>query len=794
LTRTERFFQAVTARPRTVIALSLALMLTATACLPLLRKDTRADAFVPYDHPARVLSRQARETFGLGDPMVIAVINRDKDGVFNPDSLALVHWLSRELEQVPNIDPERITSLATENNITGVADGMSIAPFMTEPPATQAAADNIRRAVMDFPLHVGSLVAADGSGALIVAELLDQDRAQATYDALLQLVERAPGSSGDTVHVTGEGALAGYMGAYIDTDATRLNPVSALVILLLCLAAFRTLRGMLVPGLVILATVACTMGLMAVSGTPFYVITNALPVALIGIAVADSLHIMTEYYQVAARHPDWSGRELAVAAMTEAFRPISLTTITTMAGFLSLVVSAMMPPMRYFGLFALLGVGIAWIFTVTLLPALLTLLTPQPSGAYRALAGAPGDLRPDVFGRLLAPLGRFALRFPRTVIAMATALALAGVMGNDRILLNDSLIRTFQPQEPIVVADRTINQRFDGTYFLDVMVTTPTPEDLFQPENLRRIEALQAHLARHPLVADSVSIVDYLKQMHRAMNGDDPAAYRLPDDPELIAQYFLLYASTGDPRDFDHLIDYDYRLANLRVTLKSDYFVDLRQVIEYLDTYLAQEFNTDAISAQPTGRSYINYVWMQQLGPSQTNSTLLTLLLVLVMSAISFRSLAAGVFTLLPVAITVLGIYAYMGFAGLWLSVSTSMFAAIAIGLGIDFAIHTTERLRTLLASCSGDIDRAVAMLYPGTGRALLFNFLTLTLGFGVLAISKVKVLQEFGITVALAIALSFFASVLLLPALAKLLPPHRLGLAPRVNHSAKQPPRNSTR
>lgn len=785
-TRTGRYFLSITARPRTVIALSLALMVAAIACLPLLHKDTRADAFVPYDHPARALSRQARAIFGHGDPMVIAVINRGTTGVFNPGSLALVHWLSQALEQVPNIDPERITSLATENNITGTAEGMSVTAFMEEPPATQDAADELRKAVAGFPLHMGSLVAADGSGALIVAELLDQDAAQASYDAVRKLIERAPHNPGDEIHVTGEGALAGYMGAYIDADATRLNPVSALIILLLCLIAFRTLRGVFVPGLIILATVACTVGAMAVFGTPFYLITNALPVTLIGMAVADSLHVMTEYYQLAARHPDWNSRQRTVAAMTEAFRPITLTTTTTMAGFLSLAASAMMPPMRYFGLYALLGVGIAWLLTVTLLPALLTLLGPQTSRVYPAVTRPSDNPTPDVFARVLAPLGQFALHFPRTVIVIAAAIVLAGILGSGRILLNDSLIRTFQPGEPIVVADRAINRSFDGTYFLDVMVTTPAAEDLFKPENLRRIEALQAHLARNPLMADSVSIVDYLKQMHRAMNGDDPAAHRLPDDPELIAQYFLLYASTGDPRDFDHLIDYDYRLANLRITMKSDYFVDLRQVIDYINDYLATDFNTDTISAHPTGRSYINYVWMKQLGPSQTNSTLLTLVLVLVMSAISFRSLAAGTLTLLPVAVTVLGIYAYMGFAGLWLSVSTSMFAAIAIGLGIDFAIHTTDRLRSLLAIHSGDIDTAVALLYPGTGRALLFNFLALALGFGVLAISKVKILQEFGITVALAISLSFFASVLLLPALAKLLPLHWLGLAPRVNHSAK--------
>ncbi len=764
-----KYFTLICRHPKLVVITCLLLALALASALPQLHKDTRTDAFVPVDHPARTLNRQFRETFGLGDPMVIAVVNTGPTGIFNPQSLTLIHWLSRQLEQVPNIDPERITSLATEHDIRGTAAGMEVEPLLPTPPRNQAEAEAVRRAVLGFPLHVGAIVAADGSGALIVAEQLDPDRAQQTYDALLALIARAPLGDGDQLHVTGEGALAGYMGTYIDADATRLSGVSTLVILLLCLAAFRTLRGMWLPGLVVLTTATSTLGAMALAGVPFYIITNALPVALIGIAVADSIHILTRYYKTAAQFPEWTREQLAVTAMCGVFRPISLTSLTTMAGFLSLALSAMMPPMRWFGWFALLGVGIAWFYSVTLLPALLALLRPQRSPAYRS-AGAGGVIT-DRMGRLLRPLGNAAQRRPGAVLGAAAIVVVVGISAIPRIEVNDSLIRAFQDNEPIVLADREINRRFDGSYFLDILVTTPDTEGLFEPDRLRRIEALQTQLNRHPLIADTVSIIDYLKQMHRAMHGDNDDFYRLPENPELIAQYFLLYASLGDPREFDHLIDYDYRLANVRVTMKSDYYADLRQVIDFTRNRLEQTFDDTDLQGQPTGRAYLNYVWMRQLAQAQSFSVLLALALVLAMASLSFRSLRAGLVTLSPVAITVLGIYAYMGFGGLWLSVSTTMFAAIAIGLGIDFAIHTTERLHHALTREGHDSATAIARLYPETGRALLFNFLALALGFGVLAFSKVQVLNEFGITVALAITLSFLASLLLIPALTTAFP-----------------------
>jgi predicted RND superfamily exporter protein len=117
-----------------------------------------------------------------------------------------------------------------------------------------------------------------------------------------------------------------------------------------------------------------------------------------------------------------------------------------------------------------------------------------------------------------------------------------------------------------------------------------------------------------------------------------------------------------------------------------------------------------------------------------------------------------------------------MAFSGIWLSISTSMFAAIAIGLGVDFAVHSIERLEVLLRDEQRSLDESIACLYPSTGRALLFNFLALALGFGMLATSEVVILQEFGLIVALAVTFSFISSLTLLPAIASVFKPKFLG------------------
>lgn len=774
--RSWRFFSAVTAMPKIVIAIGFMLIIGVASFLPTLQKDTRSDAFIPEDHPSLIFSNTTKEIFGLSDPMVIAVTNEGENGVFNPHSLALVEWLTLQLEGLDNIDADRITSLATENNIIGTEEGMLVEPFFEDIPDKQADADKVRDAVMDFPLYLGSLVAKDGSGTLVVAELHDQTKAQELYEQLLLLIEQAPVQAGEEIHVAGEGAVAGYMGAYIDSDAVRLNPIAAIVITLICYLAFRTLRGMLLPNLVVIATAGGAIGLMAAFDVSFFVITNALPVVLIGISVADTIHILSDYYEDAAVNYKDNARELTIRTMTRMWRPITLTTVTTMAGFFGLSMASIMPPMEYFGLFAMIGVGVAWLYSLTVVPAFLTILKIKPSSSYKSHTDS-AKAKVDVFGNILTNVGRLVVRYPKVVLSLAFAIVVTGGVGASKIYLDETLIRTFDKSEPLYIADQVINKVFDGSHYLDIMIETPNEEDLFKPENLQNIAALQQYVETLPHVNGSTSLVDYLKQMNRSLDGGDKSAYKLPDTADLAAQYFLIYSASADPTDFQEEADYDYRLANVRVRLDDGRYSNGKTVVEATQQYINEHFNNEQISAQLSGRVNVNYHWIKRLGESHFGSIAISLSLVLLMASLTFRSVVAGMMALLPVVITILMIYAVMGFNDIWLSISSSMFAAIAIGLGVDFSIHTLERIQVLVRDDHETLDHALLELYPSTGRALLFNFLALALGFGVLMTSKVIILQEFGLLVAVAIATSFITSLTVLPALMKLFKPKFLGL-----------------
>jgi predicted RND superfamily exporter protein len=770
-TRSGRFFYKLTEWPKLVLALSLVAVIAASFFLTTLTLNTTMEAFIDPDHPSITLRKKVRDIFGLSSPVVIAIVNEGPTGIFNPETLNLVSWFTDELINIPDVDPERITSLSTEKNIYGTQDGMKVSPFFEYPPETQEEANMVRTAVMNFPLYIGSLVANDGTATLIVTELLDESKGEEVYDAILSLTEKAP-SRGNEIFVAGDAAVSGYFGKYVSIDSMRMTPVTVIVTSLIMLIAYRTIRGFLLPNLIVLGAIGSALGIMAAMKVPFYDITNAMPVLLVAIGVADGIHIMGEYYEQVAAQSHESHRGLIVRTMTRMWWPVTVTSITDIAGFMALSFASYMPPMKAFGLYASVGVAIAWMFSLLVIPSALVLVKRQESPVFQNIITAGGHAAADFFGQHMARMSTFVSQRPRWTLFFIALVILAGVTSAMNLKIDENRVENFQKDEPIYLADQVINKKLDGTVNMDVMIKTPETEDLFKPENLKRIEALQEFFEAQPEVKNATSIIDYLKQMNRAMNENDPAMYRLPNNADAVAQYFLLYSANSSPDDFEKYIDYDYRMANLRVAVGSGWHSEIKEIVDRGQQYIDETFNSPDITAQLSGRVDVDYHWLNDLVKSHFRGLIFALIAVWLMISFSFRSLVAGILGLLPVSISVLIIYAWMGITGLALDVSTSMFAAISLGCGVDFAVHMIDRLVLLVKEDGHSLDQAFKVLFPSTGRALFFNFSAIFFGFIVLNISQVPAIERFGILVCVAVLVSFATSLLVLPSLIKLIRP----------------------
>jgi uncharacterized protein len=338
-----------------------------------------------------------------------------------------------------------------------------------------------------------------------------------------------------------------------------------------------------------------------------------------------------------------------------------------------------------------------------------------------------------------------------------------------QVRVDHARIENFNASEPLYIADQEINRALAGTNQLDIVIEADGPDGVLAPAVLLRMEALQRFLMSMPEVGGVTSIVDYVKQLNRAVNANSLASWRIPDDPSLIAQLMLTYQASAPPTEFQSLIDSGGRSALIRTYLRADRWSEQRRVVRAAQQYVDREFTDSQVRVTLTGRVMLDYEWVQSVASGHAWSVLVSTLTVLMMCIVIFRSIRDGLLCLAPLFVSVAGVYAVMGAADIWLGVATSMFASVAIGLGIDFAIHMVARARKA-AQLTTDIDEQLRYVYRSTGRAVMFNATAVGIGFAVVTLSAAPPIRMFGVLVATAMVGAFVAALSVLPALLKVL------------------------
>ncbi len=757
----ERFFYGLTARPLLCVILGVCLIAITGAGLLRLVKDTSVDAFVPPGHPALQANDMTKALFGLSDPIAVAVFSKTDSSVFTPRMLGIVSDLTTDIQALTNVREDRVASITTEASIIGADGAINVDDYFDPDYASAAAIADSAQRWERMPPHVNTLVSADARGAVIMAELENSDLSAETYAEVKALAAEYAAEDIEIL-VAGPAAVSGYLSAYIDADARVLQPVVFLIVLTFLYLAFMRGSALLGPIVVLLGAAGGALGIMAWQGVPYFAITNALPVILVAISVADAIHILSAYFERRARLPEHPIRDVIVDAMVVMARPITLTTVTTMAGFFGIAVMSIMPPIAYFAWYAMLGVFLAWLFSLFVLPGVLVLVKPKPSPLFAAW----GTSAPDVVGAWLGNISHFAARHPRSVLVTAGVVLAVAVIGAAQLRVDRSQVDNFAKDEPIRIADERIHEAFAGTAFLDVIVHSDGG-DLLEQGRMHKIADLQQFLEQQSHVSKTVSIVDYLTLLHAAVNETAPGPAReLPAEDMALAQYLMVYEASGDPTDFEEEITPDYQSALVRGVLDSHYFSDSREVVEALQTYLEDDFNEPGLHAYIAGDVNVAYHWMSDLQASHFAGVGLSLLLILGVSMLVFRSVGVGLIAVIPVSVTVLCIYGVMGYLDIHLEPATSMFAAISVGVGVDFAIHLVDRLQTeLKQSADDDFARVVIRVVPSTARACFFNAAALGVGFSVLLISDLPTLQRFGGLVTVASLAAFIAALILVPA-----------------------------
>ena len=760
-----RYFNFIVAHPRPVLALGVVVALVLGSGAFRLTRNTSPDVFIPPNHPALAVKQKVDAAFGLTEPVAVGVIRDAPGGIFNPKTLALIRDLTQAIQKLPPLGPRDVLSLATESGVYFDKNGEPGFDLLLKAvPTNQAGCEALKRDVFSYELYKGTLVAADGSAACIVVRLRNEQQADDLYHALRELLATFPVND-ERLVVAGEAAVRARMGKAVSDDALRMNFVVPLVMFLLIVLAYRTARGTILPLCVIGAASAFALGLMGWCGVPVFIVTNGIFVVIMALSVSYSLNLMGQYYEEQLDLRGRSREEIIATACTTLFFPVLVTSTTDFTGFLAFYFTGGMPPIMYFGLFTCAGVLGALLYSFTVLPAGLAVLPLKMSQAV-VRQSQPG--RRDVVGAALGRMGALIYRRRCAVLLAGAGLIAVGAWGASKLIVNDARILAFKDRHPLVQAARALNEKFDGTSELNIIVTPPQRGALLRPEVLRQIEALEAFTETLPHVGGTHSVAGWVKRAHQKLHEDKPEFYAIPTDPSDTKYYLDILGAPTSPMSslLREVVDPTYTSANLTVRLRSSEYIHEREVIQAIEKYLKEHFPDPAWRTQLAGRVNLDYHWLRMIKTSHIWGVVFSAFFTLIQTALMFRSLVAGLFCTVTVGFVCLVDYAVMGFAGVPLGVGTSMFASIAIGVGVNPAIHILDRLRLGLRAPGAEPERVFADALAFTGYRLFCAAFVLVVGFALLCLSEFRTLVEFGLLIGLAIGAAFVVSVTLLPAL----------------------------
>jgi len=764
------FFRFVTNYPRSIIIVISALTIAFASQIPKLQISANIKDWVPAEHPVSAYNRQMEERFGVVDPVIVGILSDGPEDIFNTRTLKLILDLTQEIENLDGVVLGDTIGLASSKNITSTEEGLVVGPFMESVPETPEEINALRRAVYENEMFIGNIVSRDGRAALIIVKFEEDRDKKKIYRDVENIVNRYRGESDEKIFFTGRPVMEGFVGIDVPRDIKRMLPAVALVVVLILFLTFRCVRGMLLPLIVVGASAAWALGIMAISGVPLYLIATWIPIILIAIGCAYGIHILNRYFEETRSNAGGaSPKEIVRAAMADIWRPVAMASLTTSAGFLSLV-TVEVEPIRAVGIFTSLGIICALLFSFSFIPAALSMMKPKrigPVGFFKHSDSAATG----ILGRILLSGGAFVCNRRLPLISTALIVSVVSIVLLPRLYIDDGLALNLPKNNEVLKAHYFLNDLMGGSTILSVVVDGKTPDSMKEPDLLRRLDSLQRFAEQQEEVGESISLAEYIKRMHYVMNENNAEFRAIPDSKDLSAQYLLLYSMSGDPDDFDEIVDYDYRKANVKILLKRDNAANIRRLLDKTAPFLKKTFGEFDIQAIPTGQARVTVLVVELVISGLLTSLLTAMIIIFVITALMFRSPFVGLINLIPVAVAILFNFGILSAFGIRLGIATAMNSCIGIGIGIDYTIHFMARYRKML-KIEPDPRWAISQTMTSSGKAIFFNALVVALGFLVLLFSVTPPNQYLGLLVALNMVTSFLGAMTVLPAILSFIPP----------------------
>jgi len=791
--------------PRTAVLLILCFTF---AIIPQLRHTTTdfsTEAYLPKHDDAVLAYDEFRYQFGqTGFGMVMIETPND---VFTLENLQRIKALQEDIEKnVPHID--EITSLVSVQHTLGNADGLVIRDMVELWPANEAGIPAFKQMVLDNPNYVGNMVSANGRITSLIIKLnnyseegtdsgIDElmsgfdssspvektqeqkrDRSkflkpmeETDFARLLMQVAEKHESPDFKIHVSGMPVINYQMAVDLGESMQRDTLIGMVVLAILLFFLFHRLSGVLLPLFVVLLTVLTTLALMPLFNIPFMGSAQIIPVFLLAVGIADSMHILGVFYR---RYDEGADKKEAILfTMKNTAIAVLMTSVTTAAGLFSFVL-ADLKPTQMLGIFGGAGVMLALFYTISFIPAILMILPikRRPITHEHSTGIAHAILK--MADRFVYGLSRFGIRHAKAVFIGTLVVAAFSIAGVSQVYFSHDPVRWYPKEHPTRVSGELIDQELSGSMTLEVIVDSGQENGLYDPKFLQLLEKIeQASLDYQPGEQDikkTISILTVVKENHKILNEGQKAYYQIPATREEVAQELLLFENAGSD-DLEEFTDSHFRIARISMLMPFQNMIGMQQYLAELDVKyaaLVAESGLEGVKVHTTGLIMIFAKTLLVMLWGTINSYLQSFVLVGALMFVMMGSWRTGMLAFGPNMIPVLLTIGMMGWFNMPLDLLTSLLGCIVIGIAVDDTIHFMHHYRNN-ASQGFDVETSVRKTLDIAGRPILFTSVVLVGCFLVHLTDTFVTSRNFGILLSFALTTALICNLLVVPALMKL-------------------------
>lgn len=749
----ERFIAAVTARPYLTVALSLVVVIGLGYGAKYLTFSNDYKMFFSKTSPLVQNYEELQKTYSNDDAIVIGV--GSEAGVFQRRTLKAIRGLTDDLGYLPH--SRRVDSLTNYLHTEGRDDALVVEKLIPEEEklSDSAIAMAKEKALADRTL-MGSLVAKDLqlSAIRVTLELPDDDppavaaAVKKTRNILAEYREAYPDLR---FALTGNVAVGFAFAEAGAADLQTLTPVMYGLVCVILLVTLRSVAGMLLSLGLIAMSVIATMGFMGWVGIKLTSTTAGVPTIVTTLAVADAVHFLVSF--LAARAGAVDRKDAARQSLRANLSPIVLTSVTTAVGFLAMNFGDV-PPFRDFGNVVAFGVMAAMALSLTLLPAVVTVL---PAGQRFRFQGS---------GERFARFGEAVLRNRRRCLAATLVLVVVAVAAVPFLQVDDAFIKYFDKSMKIRSDSDFVTDHIGGLNTLEYSIEAPKRGGITDPRYLEVLDEFAAFARSQPEVTHVRTFSEVMKRLNKNLHGDREQWYRIPATRQLASQYLVLYEmSIPFGRDLTNIISIDKSASRLTVSLGDVSTQELLRVSRTLEGWL-EENAPAAMQATPTGISYIfaNLYYENIMG--FMTGTLTSLVFITLCLCLFLRSFAFGVLSIVPNLTPLVLAYGAWYFIDGFVGLATATVASASLGIVVDDTVHFLSKYLRQRRKEGLDAEKALKETFRGVVPALVTTSAVLAGGFAVMTLSPFKPNAVFGLLICLTIGFALVADLFLLPPL----------------------------